>query len=154
MTPTIHSAGPHARVITLPNDQDRFTVPPGPSGTDSTVVTTLTVERTAPPRSDEDGITVTLQGTVAAGPDAGEFVDLAAFYAPGSGIGARLVYAYAPITTQQALERAVTELRHPAGKSPTPTAPGNPHAERDALLQGAPGGIVTSLDVYRRSHGR
>lgn len=147
MTPTIHPAGPRARVITLTNDQDRFTVPPGPNGTDSTIVTTLTIERAAR-TGDGDGITVTLQGTIATGPDAGEFVDLAAFYAPGSGTGARLVYAYAPLTTQQALERAVTELRHPAGKA----------AEKDddltaSLLRTTPG-QVTDLRNYRRSHGR
>lgn len=140
MTPTIHPAGPTARVITLPTTQDRFIVS-GPRGPVDPcepryLVTTITVTQ------GQQGPEVSLQGET----PSGEFIDLATVYTSTDAAG--LVYAYAPLTTQQALERAVTELRHPAGKAP------HANAERDALLQGAPGGIVTSLDVYRRSHGR
>lgn len=137
MTPTIHPAGPTARVITLPTTQDRFIVPAPPLTADTAyLVTTVTVTQ------GQQGPEVSLQGET----PSGEFIDLTDLYTSTDAAG--LVYAYAPLTTQQALERAVTELRHPAGKAP------GPHAERDALLQATSPGIVTSLDSYRRSHGR
>lgn len=138
MTPTIHPAGPHARVITLTHPADRFTVPAPPLTADTAYrITTITVS------CDGSTMNVSLQGETVPGR---EFIDLADLYTPAQ--VTEVIYNHAPTATQQALGRSFTELRHPAGKA----------VERDddltaSLLRTTPG-QVTDLRNYRRTGRR
>ena len=141
MTPTIHPAGPTARVITLPKDRDRFTVPnPKRDGDrDRVLITTITI----------DGFHVSLQGQALAGSsDAGQFHDLTAVMSPSEATAEIMLRA--PAGTISVFEQALTELRHPAGKSSTTQAP-----RVTAAATASPGpGTVTSLERYRQRTGR
>lgn len=110
--PQIHTAGPDARVITIP---DGFL-------THLTMgdyrITTITIQRQRTQIPQGEGVEVTLQGTDTA---EGEFADLAGRVGTSEAIF--IITMDAPPQVADALQQALAQLRHPTGAQhrPTPT---------------------------------